>query len=142
LTYCVTRYRHEYRFSLGSMFFVGLYTGTVDALVDDFVLKAFLWASALVIALITISYEFIIMPSPPRAFLQASLFGVFSTMLFLGTHHLVWLSISIMVGRDIGRTLWLAPNIYVDTAMYTLAMLVLFLLSLLYLLYTFVCSED
>ena len=124
------------------MFFVGLYTGTVDALVDDFVLKAFLWASALVIALITISYEFIIMPSPPRAFLQASLFGVFSTMLFLGTHHLVWLSISIMVGRDIGRTLWLAPNIYVDTAMYTLAMLVLFLLSLLYLLYTFVCSED
>jgi hypothetical protein len=124
------------------MFFVGLYTGTVDALIDDFVLKAFLWASALVIALVIISYEFIIMPSPDKPLLQASLFGVFSTMLFLGTHHLAWLSISIMIGRDIGRTLWLAPNIYVDTALYTLTMLILFLLSFTYLLYTSMCSED
>jgi uncharacterized membrane protein YhaH (DUF805 family) len=124
------------------MFFVGLYTGTVDALVDDFVLKAFLWASALVIALVIISYEFIIMPSPSKPLLQASLFGVFSPALFLGTHHLAWLSVSVMAGRDIGRTLWLAPNIYVDTVLYTIITLILFLLSLAYLLYTSICSED
>ena len=139
---CVSRFRHEYRFSLAVMFFTGLYTGSIDALIDDFVLKAFLWASALVIALVIVSYEFIVMPTPPRAFLQASLFGVFSTMLFLGTHHMAWLSVSIMVGREIGDVLWLAPNIYVDTVLYTFAMFIFFSLSLLYVFYTSLCSED
>ncbi|PNV81176.1 MAG: hypothetical protein C0179_04025 [Fervidicoccus sp.] len=124
------------------MFFTGLYTGSIDALIDDFVLKAFLWASALVIALIIVSYEFIVMPKPDKPLLQASLFGVISAMFFLGTHHLVWLSVSVMIGREISDVLWLAPNIYVDTVAYTLVMFIFFLLSLLYLFYTSLCSED
>jgi hypothetical protein len=131
---------HEYRASFALLYLVGLITGLVDALVSDFTLKAFLWSFTLVLALITVSYEFIVMPTPEKPLLQAVLFNMFGLMAFLSTHHFTWLIVYYMTSGHIEERLWLAPNIYADLALYNTVMLFSLVSSLAYLVYINICS--
>jgi hypothetical protein len=81
-----------------------------------------------------VSYEFIVMPTPPRPLLQAALFVVFAPMGLLSTHHFTWLILAIMLGYHLERRLWLAPNIFVDIYIYTVATAIMFLVYLVYLI--------
>lgn len=142
MRYCLFKTMHEYRASYALLFLTGLVTGLIDALVLDFAVKAFLWAFALVLALITVSYEFIVMPTPEKPLLQAVLFIILGLAALLSTHHLTWLAVSVMLGREVGSRLWLAPNIYVDLSLYNTVMLFSLAASLVYLAYVNVCSCD
>ena len=133
---------HEYRASYALLFLTGLITGLVDALVPDFAVKAFLWSFALVLVLIIVSYEFIVMPTPEKPLLQAVLFNAFGLMALLSTHHFTWLTVYYMVSGHIEKRLWLAPNIYVDMALYNTTMIFSLVSSLAYLAYINTCSED
>jgi len=139
---CVIRTFHEYRVSLGLLGLLGILTGLSDASIDDFTVKAFIWSALIVLAMIIVSYEFIIMPTPPRAFLQASLFIIFGLMGLLSVHHFTWLSTMILLGKELSPRLWLAPNIYADFTFYTFLMLILLVIYLMYLIYTNLCGAD
>ncbi|MGC8983532.1 MAG: hypothetical protein ACP5KA_07280 [Desulfurococcaceae archaeon] len=140
MRYCLFKTMHEYRASYALLFLTGLITGLVDALVLDFTIKAFLWAFALVLALITVSYEFIVMPTPEKPLLQATLFIVLGVAALLSSHHLTWLSVSVMLGREVYDRLWLAPNVYIDLTLYNTVMLFSLASSLAYLVYINICS--
>jgi len=139
---CLIRTMHEYRIALGLMGLSGFMTGLVDASVDDFSVKAFVWSAILILAMIVVSYEFIVMPTPPRPFLQASLF-IFSGLVgLLSVHHFTWVSTMILLGKELSPRLWLAPNIYADFTLYTFLMLILLVIYLMYLIYTNLCGAD
>jgi hypothetical protein len=133
---------HEYRIALGLMGLSGFMTGLVDASIDDFSVKAFVWSAILILAMIVVSYEFIVMPTPPRPFLQASLFILTGLGGLLSAHHITWVSMMTLLGKKIPRDLWLAPNIYADFTLYTFLMLILLVIYLMYLIYTNLCSAD
>jgi hypothetical protein len=109
--------------------------GLVDALVEDWSVKAFLWSAILLLYIVVVSYEFIIMEAPPKPLLQAILFTL-AIPGMLASHHLVWTVVSIMIGRAIHKNLWLAPNIYMDFTAYTaitIAMLKAYIAHLIYI---------
>lgn len=139
---CVIKTFHEYRVSLGFLGLLGILTGLSDASIDDFTAKAFIWSALIILAMVVVSYEFIIMPTPPRPFLQAILFILSGLMGLLSVHHFTWLSTMILLGKEISPRLWLAPNIYVDFTLYTFLMLILMVIYLMYLIYTNLCSAD
>ncbi|MCL7388703.1 MAG: hypothetical protein LZ173_02035 [Thaumarchaeota archaeon] len=116
-------------------------TGLVDALVEDWSVKAFLWSAILVLYIVVVSYEFIVMETPPRPFLQALLFST-AIMGLLASHHLTWTAISIMIGRKMEKMLWLAPNIYASFREYTLASIAMLITYILYLIYINIKSCD
>ena len=124
---------HEYRSSLGLAFVFGVLTGLADAAIDDWATKAFVWSGMLMLYALIVSYEFIVMPTPPKPFLQAVLFVVFAPMGLLPAHHFTWLVVSVMLGKPIEVHLWIAPNMYVNLYAYTVAMMLLLALYLAYL---------
>jgi len=132
---------HEYRFSYGTAKIVGMITGLIDALTDDWTIKAFLWSSVLIMYIIVVSYEFIMMETPPRPLLQAILFQL-SILGLLSTHHFIWYAVSIMIGRKIDNILWLAPNIYMDFVKYTETAIAMYIIYVAYLMYINIKSCD
>jgi len=118
----------EYTDALGSSFLFGILTGLADATITDWTTKAFVWAGFLLLYAIVVSYKFIIMPTPPRPLLQATVFAAVAPMGLLSAHHFTWLIVSVMLGYRIERRLWLAPNIYTDLYTYTLATVLMFLI--------------
>jgi len=125
---------HEYRVSYGLAGLAGVMTGLVDALVEDWSVKAFLWSAILLLYIVIVSYELIIMETPPKPLLQSILFTM-TIPGMLASHHLVWTVVSIMIGRTIHKNLWLAPNIYMDFTVYTLASIAMLMIYLAYLIY-------
>lgn len=118
---------HEYRVSLGLAFVFGMMTGIADAAIADWATKAFVWAGLLMLYALVVSYEFIVMPTPPKPLLQAFLFVFFAPMGLLSAHHFTWLAVAVMLGYPIEKRLWLAPNIYADLYTYTAATFAMFL---------------
>jgi hypothetical protein len=109
-------------------------TGLADAAISDWSVKAFAWTGVLMLYALIVSYEFILMPTPPKPFLQAVLFVVSAPMGLLPAHHFTWLIVSVMLGKPIEIRLWIAPNMYVSLYTYTVAMLLLLTLYLAYLI--------
>jgi len=113
---------HEYRASYALLGFLGIITGLIDATIDDFTVKAFLWAGFMMLFLGIISYEFIVMPTPPRPRLQAFLFVILGYMGFLSFHHFTWYVLAMLLGKLGEGPLWLMPHLYVDLLTYTIVM--------------------
>jgi len=130
----------EYVDALGLSFLFGILTGLADAAIADWATKAFIWAGLLMLYALIASYEFIVMPTPPKPLLQATIFAIVAPMGLLSAHHFTWLVVSVMLGAPIDRKLWLAPNIYIDFYTYTVAMLAMFLTYCVALLATSVMS--
>jgi hypothetical protein len=126
---------HEYRFSYGLVALVGVITGLVDATVDDWSVKAFAWAGAVLFYALAASYEFIMMETPPRPLLQAGLFIALGLAGFLSAHHLAWLVMSVLLGKPVESVLWLAPHIYMDLSTYNVLMSLFLVAYTVYLLY-------
>jgi hypothetical protein len=133
---------HEYRIVYSLMGFAGFITGLIDALVDDFTVKAFLWAAVLWLILIVTAYELTVMPTPPKPFAQSVLLITLGTAGLLSIHHFTWLGVSILIGRKFYDSLWLAPNIYVDFKLYTTATAYAFIAYMVYLIYINMKSCD
>jgi hypothetical protein len=120
----------------------GFVTGLVDALIDDFTVKAFLWATVLWLILIVTAYELTVMPTPPKPFAQSVLLISLGTAGLLSIHHFTWLGVSILVGRKFYDSLWLAPNMYVDFRLYTTVTAYMFIAYMVYLIYINIRSCD
>jgi len=133
---------HEYRVSYALSSLIGIMTGLVDALLEDWSVKAFLWSAILLLYMMVVSYEFIVMETPPKPLLQAVLFISTTILGMLSTHHLIWTVISIMLGRKIEKILWLAPNIYIDFIQYTILSMAMLIIYLTYLIYINIKSCD
>jgi hypothetical protein len=127
---------HEYRFSYGLTALTGIMTGLTDAAIDDWSVKAFVWASILMLYSLVVAYEFIVMPTPQKPLLQAFLFVSITPLGLLSVHHFTWLTLSILLGKTIAFKLWLAPNIYVDLNIYNIIMASSLVIYLLYLIIT------
>ncbi len=139
---CPFKTLHQYRASLGLMLVLGVLTGLSDASIEDFTAKAFLWTGFALATLSAVSYEFIVMQTPEKPMLQAVLFSLAGLSATLSAHHFTWLFVSILIGRKIEKTLWLAPNIYTDFTTYTTLMSILLASSTAYLIYCNICSSD
>lgn len=137
---CVFKTLREYRFSLGIIGLAGFMTGLVDALAIDWAVKAFLWASVLVIAMSITAYELAVMPTPEKPFLQSILLVITGLMGLLSIHHFVWMFVWTMTGGEIHEKLWLAPNIYMEFNVYTATMSVFLTTYTLYMVYCNMCS--
>ena len=131
---------HEYRFSLYLAALTGIATGIVDAAIDDWAVKAFVWAFILMLYALEIAYEFIIMPAPPHPLLQAFLFVLISPLGLLSAHHWTWYLLSVMLGKPINFKLWLAPNIYINLRTYNALMATSIAIYLTYLVITNIMS--
>jgi len=125
---------HEYRFSLGLASLVGVLTGLADATIEDWSVKAFVWSGILMLYALIVSYELIVMPTPPRPLLQAFLFILIAPLGLLSAHHFTWLIITVMLGKPVEFRLWLAPNIYADLNIYNIIMASSLAIYLLYLI--------
>ena len=125
----------EYRASYALLAFLGIFTGLIDASIDDFTVKAFFWAGFIMLFLGIIAYELILMPTPPRPRLQAFLFVIFGYMGFLSFHHFAWLSTSMVLGKFSEGPLWLMPHLYVDFLTYTIVMISFMSIYSFYLYY-------
>jgi len=115
---------HEYRYSYGLIALLGIMTGLTDGLVDDFTIKAFIWLGLAVMYCLIVSYEFIVMETPPHPKLQAMMFVLTAPCGLLPAHHFTWLVCAVMRGLKIDFRLWLAPNIYADLNTYNAIMVV------------------
>jgi hypothetical protein len=115
---------HEYRFSYGLTALTGIMTGIVDATVEDWSIKAFIWSGILMFYALIVSYEFIVMPTPTKPLLQAFLFILTAPLGLLSSHHWTWYILTAMLGKPIEFKLWLAPNIYVDLNLYNMIMMI------------------
>jgi hypothetical protein len=113
---------HEYRFSLGLASLAGVLTGLADATIDDWSVKAFIWSGILMLYSLIASYEFIVMPTPPRPILQAFLFILTAPLGLLSSHHWTWYILTLMLGKPTEFRLWLAPNIYTNLNTYNMIM--------------------
>lgn len=133
---------HEYRFSYGMYFITGILTGLTDALLEDFTVKAFLWASFLMFLNIVQAYELSVMEAPEKPRLQSILLCIMGLLALLSTHHFVWLWTCILIGKEIDDPLWLAPGVYVSFKLYTAVMSLALIASLKYLFYINICSRD
>jgi len=127
---------HEYRFSYGLAALTGIMTGLTDSTIDDWTVKAFTWAAILMLYTLIVSYEFIVMPTPQRPLLQATLFILLTPLGILSTHHFTWYSISILLGKTIEQKLWLAPHTYADLNTYNMIMIISLSFYILYLVIT------
>jgi hypothetical protein len=130
----------EYVDALGLSFLFGILTGLADAAISDWATKAFVWAGVLMLYAVVVSFEFIVMPTPPKPLLQAFLFVLLAPMGLLSAHHFTWLAVSVMLGAPIERRLWLAPNIYIDLYTYTVIAFAMFLTYSIFLFATSVMS--
>ena len=127
---------HEYRFSYGLAALTGIMTGLTDSTIDDWTVKAFTWAAILMLYTLIVSYEFIVMPTPQRPLLQATLFILLTPLGILSTHHFTWYSLSILLGKTIEQKLWLAPHTYADLNTYNMIMIISLSFYILYLVIT------
>jgi magnesium-transporting ATPase (P-type) len=108
-------------------------TGLTDAAIDDFTVKAFIWSSLIVMAMMIIAYEFIVMETPKKPLLQAVLFILLSLSGLVSVHHLTWIFIWILLKGSLPKILWIAPNLYLDFTIYTLIMFILLIIYTTYL---------
>jgi FtsH-binding integral membrane protein len=92
---------HEYRLSLGLAAIAGIMTGLADAAIDDWAVKAFTWAAILMLYALIVSYELIVMPTPPKPLLQALLFTLTAPLGLLSAHHFTWYTLTVMLGKPI-----------------------------------------
>jgi hypothetical protein len=127
---------HEYRISLGLTALTGILTGLTDATIVDWSVKAFTWAAIVMLYTLIVSYEFIVMPTPPKPLLQALLFVLISPLGLLSAHHWTWYLLTLMLGKPIEFKLWLAPNIYADLNTYNTIMTTALAIYIVYLIFT------
>jgi len=113
---------HEYRFSLGMAFVVGIIMGLADATIGAWNVKAYVWAFVLGFYALLIAYEFIVMQTPPHPLLQAFLFVIAAPMGILSGHHITLLAVRAALG-ELPASLPLAPlvpSVYVSLDEYLL----------------------
>jgi len=110
----MVKFGHEYRATIGLIGLMFLFTGLVDALLEDFTLKYFITLSILIIFIVMIIYELIWYPSPCDPWFESLLATLALLTGAFGVHGTIWLYISILLGRKLGTTIWLAPNVIVS----------------------------
>jgi len=112
------RFEHEFRDTYAIIGLAFLFSGLVDALVEDFTVKFFIilgiWLALWWFSL----YEMIWYPLPDNPELEATVLLVGIICGVFGIHSLVWLLVSIMLGRTIGEWIWLAPGYYMPKAIF------------------------
>jgi hypothetical protein len=113
---------HEYRFSYGLAALTGVMTGIADASIDDWSVKAFVWAAIIMLYALIVAYEFIVMPTPPKPLLQAFIFILITPLGLLSAHHWAWYMLTVLLGKPIEFKMWLAPNIYASLDTYNTLM--------------------
>jgi len=113
-----TVFGHEYRTSIGLIGLMFMTTGIIDALLDDFTLKYFLTLSFLMIFITGIIYELMWYPTPLSPWFETILMVAALFTASFGVHGATWLFISILMGREIGSGVWLAPNIIVSKQLF------------------------
>jgi len=133
------RFEHEFRDTYAIIGLAFLISGLVDALVEDFTIKFFvigaIWLTLWWFSL----YEMIWYPTPDNPMLESIILLIGIVCGVFGIHSLVWLSVSIMLGRTIEESIWLAPNIYISKSVFipmsialsALYILVLYLINVL-----------
>jgi len=112
------RFGHEYRACIDLIGLLFICTGLIDGLLEDFTVKYFLTMAIVSIYMIAIVYELIWYPRPCNPMLESVLFSIAFLLATFGVHGAVWLFTSILLGRKIYPSLWLAPNIYIDINSY------------------------
>jgi len=105
------RFGHEYRFLIGLIGIMFVFSGLIDALTEDFTLKYFITLGIFTVLFWVAIYEMIWYPKPDNPLLESILALVALVSAALGVHGAVWLVISIMIGRVVGESIWLAPNV-------------------------------
>jgi len=112
------RFEHEFRDTYAVIGLEFLFSGLVDALVEDFTVKFFIilgiWLALWWFSL----YEMIWYPLPDNPELEATVLLVGIICGVFGIHSLVWLLISIMLGRPISEMIWLAPGYYMPKSIF------------------------
>jgi len=108
-----------------------MFSGLVDALVEDFTVKFFI-ITGIWLALWWFSlYEMIWYPIPDNPELEATILLVATICGAFGIHSLVWLLVSIMLGRHLESVIWLAPGYYMPKSIFvplSVALTVLYLI--------------
>lgn len=132
------RFAHEFRFTYAAIGLAFLISGLVDALVEDFTIKFFIILPIWVILWWVSLYEMIWYPLPDNPLLESLLLLAGFLCGIFGIHSIVWLLISIMVGRKIEEWIWLAPGYYMPRSVFVptaIAMTALYI-AILYLINT------
>jgi len=117
----VARFGHEFRALIGIIGVVFLVTGLVDALCEDFTVKYFVTLPIVLFLYWVSVYEMIYYPKPSHPFLESLIALAALVSAAFGVHGSVWLYVSVLIGRQIGRMVWLAPNIYVPAPVFAAA---------------------
>jgi len=107
------RFGHEYRATIGLIGLMFLFTGLVDALLEDFTLKYFITLSILFVFITAVIYELIWYKTPGNPFMESTLATLALLTSAFGVHGAIWLYVSILLGREIGGHVWLAPHVLV-----------------------------
>lgn len=123
---------HEYRIVPGIFAVAGYFNGVIDALTDDFALKFFISQITMVIMFTIAIYEMAVMDSPRRPILASVLLGVFGVMGYMSFWHAGWLLAWQLARGPWPDTLWLAPNVYVNTKLYSVVMVALFTANIVF----------
>jgi len=108
------RFGHEYRATIGLIGLMFLFTGLVDALLEDYVLKYFITLSILFVFMLAVIYELIWYKTPSNPFMESALATLALFTSAIGVHGATWLYISMLLGREVGRYVWLAPHVVVS----------------------------
>jgi len=109
---------HEFRFTFAIIGLAFVFSGLIDALVEDFTLKFFLILGIWVFLWWVSLYEMIYYPTPKHPLLESLLLLIGFICGTFGIHSMMWYIVSIMLGRKIGSSIWLAPNIYMSRILF------------------------
>jgi len=113
-------FEHEFRITFSTIGLAFLFSGLIDGLVEDFTLKFFLVAGIWAFLWWLTLYEMIWYPTPSYPFLESFILLLGFISGTFGIHSAVWLITSIMLGRPIESSIWLAPNIYMPKDLFYL----------------------
>jgi len=112
------KFGHEFRFTFSIIGLSFMFSGLIDALVEDFTLKFFLITGIWVLLWWVSLYEMIYYPTPKHPLLESLLLLIGFISGTFGIHSMVWYIVSIMLGRKIESHIWLAPNIYIEKTLF------------------------
>jgi len=132
------RFEHEFRDTYAIIGLAFTFSGLVDALVPDFTVKFFIVLGIWLLLWWFSLYEMIWYPIPDNPKLEATVLLVAMICGIFGIHSLVWLLVSIMMGRTIGEWVWLAPGYYMPKSIFVPMSVAL---TALYLVIGYLISE-
>jgi len=107
-------FEHEFRITFSVIGLAFIFSGLVDGLVEDFTLKFFIIAGIWTALWWFSLYEMIWYPTPSHPIIESLVLLLAFISGAFGIHSAVWLIVSVMIGRRIEASLWLAPNIYIE----------------------------